>query len=55
MVKDGRAVVAYQPVPSLDLVNFFRVTMGCHPLLTNSDIDNLIQIFTDFSNDLEVA
>lgn len=54
MVKRGNIMVNYQTLPDQNLVNFFRVTITCHPNLDENDINDLVNELKTLSELVDV-
>ena len=52
LVKGGFAMVAYQPIKDKNLPSFFRVTLSCHPGMSEADMDELLRLMHQHAQDL---
>ena len=52
MMKQGTLMVAYQPLPSKGLVNFFRMVFHCVPEPTEEDVIFVLDEIEKLGKDL---
>ena len=52
MMKQGTLMVAYQPLPSKGLVNFFRMVFHCVPEPTEEDVTFVLDEIEKLGKDL---
>jgi len=50
--RGGKMMITYQPLECKHLPNFFRITFSVHPLANDADLQRMIGLLKEYSNDL---